>query len=276
VPNLSCIMGEGGNRFSFEKFSSHPFFRQVNEWLVEHAGIRRDAVVVDLGCGVGTVTEMILQRVDPQAGARIYAIDPSPSALAIARSRIRSRIVQFLEGTAERLSQLVPWADVVLFCNAIHLVREKALVAREAMRVLREGGVFAFNTTFFEGAYPPETVRFYTLWILRAIRSLREQGIQVARGVKATAMQWLTPEQYAELLARAGFGEIRMEVHTQPLSQQSLEDISEFDLFIEGALPGVALETGSVALKEGVRQAFAELGLAFVPRNWLQVIARRI
>lgn len=269
-------MGEGRYRFSFEKFSSHPFFRQVNEWLVEHAGIRHDAVVVDLGCGVGTVTEMVLQRVDPQAGARIYAIDPSPSALAIARSRVRSRIVQFLEGTAERLSQLVPRADVVLFCNAIHLVREKALVVQEVMRVLREGGVFAFNTTFFQGAYPTETVRFYTLWILRAIRCLKEQGIQVARGVRATAMQWLTPEQYAELLARAGFGEIRMELHPQLLSQQSLLDISEFDLFIEGALPGVALETGSAALKEGVRQAFAELGLSFVPRNWLQVIARRI
>lgn len=267
-------MGEG-RLFSFEKFSSHPFFRQVNEWLVEHAGISRDATVVDLGCGVGAVTELILRRLDPEAGAAVYAVDPSPSALAIARERVRSRIVRFLEGTAERLSHLVPRADVVLFCNAIHLVREKALAVQEIFRVLREGGVFAFNTTFFEGAYPPETVRFYTVWILRAIRHLKQQGIQVARGVRATAMQWLTPQQYAALLADAGFGEIRMELQPHLLSEQSLIDISEFDLFIEGALPGVMPEVGSEALKEGVRQAFAELGLTSVPRNWLQVIARR-
>ncbi len=264
------------HRFSFAKFSAHGFFRAVNAWLVEHAGIPTNATVVDLGCGVGTVTEMILERLDPRAGAVVYAIDPSPSALEIARSRIRSSIVRFLRGTAERLSQLVPQADVVLFCNAIHLIQEKALVCREVVSVLRRGGVFAFNTTFFEGAYPPETVRFYTVWILRAVRFLKQRGIEFTRGAKATAMRWLTPAQYAEMLEEVGFGEIRMELQTQPLSEQSLLDISEFDLFIEGALPGVPLEIGAQALQEGVRQAFRELGMTAVPRTWLQVIARRV
>ncbi|MDR7438451.1 MAG: methyltransferase domain-containing protein [Armatimonadota bacterium] len=268
-------MDSPGHRFSFEKFSAHPFFRAVNAWLVEHARLSRNATVVDLGCGVGTVTEMILERLDPQAGALVYAIDPSPSALEIARARIRSSIVRFLQGTAERLSQLVPQVDAVLFCNAIHLVQEKALVCREVLSVLRKGGVFAFNTTFFEGAYPPETIRFYTVWVLRAIRFLRRQGIELARGVKTTAMRWLTPEQYAEMLTRTGFREIQMELHTHALSEQSLLDISEFDLFIEGALPGVPLEIGSQALQEGVRQTFQELGLTAVPRTWLQVIASR-
>jgi len=263
------------HRFSFEKFSAHPFFRAVNAWLVEHARISRNAAVVDLGCGVGTVTEMILERLDPQAGAVVYAIDPSPSALEIAQSRIRSSIVRFLRGTAERLSQLVPQVDAVLFCNAIHLVQDKALVCREVLSVLRKGGVFAFNTSFFEGAYPPETLRFYTMWVLRAIRFLRRQGIELARGVKVTAMRWLTPEQYAEMLAQTGFGEIQMELQTHALSEQSLLDISEFDLFIEGALPGVPLEVASQALQEGVRQAFREIGWTAVPRTWLQVIARR-
>ncbi len=268
-------MGKPGWQFSFEKFSAQPFFRQVNAWLVEHAGIRPDAVVVDLGCGVGTVTEMVLPYLNPASGAVVYAVDPSPSALEIARARIRSRMVRFLEGTAERLSQLVPRVDVVLFCNAIHLIEQKAAVCREILSVLREGGVFAFNTTFFEGAYPPETVRFYTLWILRAIRLLKQQGIAVVRGVKATAMQWLSPEQYAELLKATGFQEIHMEQVTQHLPLSALLDISEYDLFIQGALPGVPLPQGSQALQEGVRQTFQDLGLTSVPRNWLQVIARR-
>ncbi len=136
-------MRKPGWQFSFEKFSAQPFFRQVNTWLVEHAGIRSDAVVVDLGCGVGTVTEMVLHYLDPASGAVVYAVDPSPSALEIARARIRSRMVRFLEGTAERLSQLVPRVDVVLFCNAIHLIEQKAAVCREILSVLREGGVFA-------------------------------------------------------------------------------------------------------------------------------------
>ncbi|MER3456555.1 MAG: hypothetical protein C4304_06660 [candidate division GAL15 bacterium] len=265
----------GERTFGFEKFSSHGFFREVNRWLVEHVGIRPGDVVVDLGCGPGAVTELILEHVKPEAGGVVVAIDPSRSALEVARKRVRSAVVRFLEGTAERLSQLVPAADVVLFCNAIHLVQDKVAVVREVLAVLRPGGVFAFNTTFFEGAYPPETVRFYKLWMLRAVRYLRERGLEVARGVKATAMRWLSPEEYQALLRTYGFADVRVHLQRQELSCQSLEDISEFSLFIEGALPGVPLQEASEALKLGVRQAFQELALAAVPRNWLQVIARR-
>lgn len=266
---------EGERTFGFEKFSAHGFFREVNRWLVEHVGIRPGDTVVDLGCGPGAVTELILPHVDPEAGGVVYAIDPSPSALEVARQRIRSAVVRFLEGTAERLSQLVPRADVVLFCNAIHLVQDKLAVVREALAVLRPGGAFAFNTTFFEGAYPPETLRFYKLWMLRAVRHLKERGFEVARGVKATAMRWLSPDEYGALLRTSGFRDVRVYLQRQELSCESLEDISEFSLFIEGALPGVPLEEACEALKLGVRQAFQELALATVPRNWLQVIARR-
>jgi ubiquinone/menaquinone biosynthesis C-methylase UbiE len=266
---------EGERTFGFEKFSSHGFFREVNRWLVEHVGIRPGDTVVDLGCGPGAVTELILEHVDPKAGAVVYAIDPSPSALEAARRRIRSAVVRFLEGTAERLTQLVPAADVVLFCNAIHLIQDKLAVVREAAAVLRPRGAFAFNTTFFEGAYPPETLRFYKLWMLRAVRHLKERGLEVARGVKATAMRWLSPSEYEALLRGHGFEDVQVHLHRQELSCQSLEDISEFSLFIEGALPGVPLEEACEALKVGVRQAFQELALATVPRNWLQVIARR-
>jgi ubiquinone/menaquinone biosynthesis C-methylase UbiE len=269
-------MGNEDERtFGFEKFTSHPFFREVNRWLVQHVGIRPGDTVVDLGCGPGAVTELILEHVDPDRGAVVYAVDPSRSALEVARQRVRSAVVRFLEGTAERLSQLVPSADVVLFCNAIHLVQDKLAVVREALAVLRPGGVFAFNTTFFEGAYPPETLRFYKLWMLRAVRHLKDRGLEVARGVKATAMRWLSPEEYEALLRSQGFADVRVSLQRQELSCQSFEDISEFSLFIQGALPGVPLAEACEALKLGVRQAFQELALATVPRNWLQVIARK-
>ena len=60
-----------------------------------------------------------------------------------------------------------------------------------------------------------------------------------------------------------------------PVTLKGIEDISEYSLFIEGALPGVPLEIGAEALKVGVRQAMEELSLRAVPRIWLQAIARR-
>lgn len=267
---------EESERFSFERFARHPFFRQVNAWLVSHTDIRADSSVVDLACGPGAVTELILGELDETLpGACVYAVDPSSSALEQARLRIRSRIVHFIQGTAERLATLVPQVDRIVFANAVHLIADKAAVFDQIFRSLRPGGVLAFNTTFFHGAYAEGTARYYKLWVLRAMRWLAEQGHSVTRGAKATAMQWLTIEQYRELLRSVGFADPVISLHEKPLSKESLQDIGSFSLFIEGALPGVPLDIGAEALRLGADQAFAELKLSVVPRNWLQVIVQR-
>jgi len=262
-------------RFSFAKFAAHPFFREVNAWLVARAGIRPGADVVDLGCGPGAVTELILESMGRPPLGRVFAVDPSGSALVQAAQRLQSAVVRFIQGTAERVNSLVPPVDTVVFANAIHLVQDKALVIASISSILRPGGVLAFNTTFFEGAYPNDTYRFYKVWVLRAMRWLQERGHVVARGVKATARQWLSPDEYRHLLHVTGFADTEMEFQEKQLPVAAWEDISEFSMFIEGALPGVPLEVGAEALKVGVRQAFQELRLEAVPRIWLQAIARR-
>src|SRR3990170_6208952 len=110
-------------RFSFDKFAAHPFLREVNEWLVARAGIRPGTDVVDLGCGPGAVTELILTRMGVPPQGRVFAIDPSPSALAQAAHRVQSAVVRFIQGTAERLRPPGPPAGTLIFCNAIHLVQ---------------------------------------------------------------------------------------------------------------------------------------------------------
>ncbi len=264
-----------GERFSFAKFAAHPFFREVNAWLVARAGIRPGSDVVDLGCGPGAITELILQRMGLPPLGRVFAIDPSESALLLAAQRIQSAVVRFIQGTAERLNGLVPQVDTVVFCNAIHLVQDKAQVIGGISKVLRPGGVLAFNTTFFEGAYAGDSLRFYKHWGLRAMRLLREKGHAVVREAKATAMQWLTPEEYRRLLEESGFVQNVVEFQEKQLPCQAWEDISEFSMFIEGALPGVPLEIGMEALKEGARQTFRDLNLQTVPRIWMQVVAQR-
>jgi ubiquinone/menaquinone biosynthesis C-methylase UbiE len=262
-------------RFSFARFAGHSFFREVNEWLVARAGITPGSDVVDLGCGPGAVTELILKWMGVPPQGRVFAIDPSPSALVQAAQRVQSAIVSFTQGTAERVSQLVPLVDAVIFANAIHLVQDKAQMLAGISNVLRPGGVLALNTTFFDGAYAPGTQAFYRLWVLRAMRWLRNRGRSVARGVKATAMEWLSPEEYRSLLEATGFGETHIELQEKHLSRQAWEDISDFSLFIRGALPGIPLALGAEALKIGVRQAMEELKLEAVPRIWLQLVARR-
>src|SRR5213595_3023484 len=112
----------GDERYSFEAFTQHPFFTEVNRWIVERVICPGRRKVVDLGCGPGAVTKLILERLDDARNAKVIGIDPSPSALSKARAAIHSRVVEFIEGSAEWVSRLVSSADAVVFLNAIHLV----------------------------------------------------------------------------------------------------------------------------------------------------------
>src|SRR3989442_5115124 len=73
-------------RFSFEAFTRHPFFTEVNRWIVERVIGPGRRKIVDLGCGPGAVTKLILERLggDPR-NVEVIGIDPSPSALSKAR-----------------------------------------------------------------------------------------------------------------------------------------------------------------------------------------------
>lgn len=264
------------DRFSFSPFASHPFFAELNRWIVDRVMAQPRHTIVDLGCGPGAVTQLIVERLAPGSAGHVIGIDPSESALMRARAAVKSSVAEFITGTAERLSRLVSSADAVVFCNAIHLVPDKARVMAEVRRVLPVGGVFAFNTTFFNGAYVEGTSGFWRRWVVRSVQVLRERGIEMVRGAKATAMQWLTPEEYSALLREAGFGPPAMQLIPVQMRKDSLADISRFSLFIEGALPGVPLPDACAALQEGLNRTFAEMGVSEVPRNWLQCVATAV
>ena len=115
---------------------------------------------------------------------------------------------------------------------------------------------------------------FWRRWVVRAVQFLRERGIEVqhTHADRAQAMQWLSPDEYAALCTEAGFRPTTVELLRVEMTPESLEDIGRFSLFIEGALPGVPLETGAEALQEGLRRTLGELGVRSVPRNWLECV----
>lgn len=262
------------DRFSFTPFTLHPFFTQVNRWIIDKVICPGRQVIVDLGCGPGAVTKLILERISgAEPPPRVIGVDPSPSALAKARAAISSRLAEFKEGTAELLSRLVPPADAVVFLNAIHLVQDKHQVLGEIRRAMKPRGLLGFNSTFFAGAYVEGTSGFWRRWIVRAVQALREKGIAVKHEGHAAAMQWLSADDYAAACTAAGFRPTSVELVTVDMTYASLADIGRFSLFIEGALPGVPLEEGSEALRVGLERTMDELKVERVPRNWLEVVA---
>ena len=267
------------NDFGYEAFAGNPFYTEINRCLVRLTGLEPPCTVVDLGAGTGAVTRLIAEELKCVGDeSEIIAVEPSRSALAIARRNLETAngvLVRFVQADAERFSQFVGGpVHAVFFCNAIHLVRKKTVVVREMYRSLQMGGTLSLNTSFFVGAEPPESLPFYRRTMSKALRYLRRRyGLFPDRDQRAVARQPLSREQYIDLLETNGFQVRKNEVVTVPMPLKGFEDISGYSLFIEGALPGIPLDLGKEALQLGVREAFAELGLETSPRNWLLVVA---
>jgi ubiquinone/menaquinone biosynthesis C-methylase UbiE len=272
---------------SFEAFAAHPFYTAVNRSLVQRALARVVArtpgaplTMVDMACGTGAVTRLIAEELARQGRkARLIAVDPSADALRLAQQRNEELGIEAscFEGGVDELSSLVHEADGAFFCNAIHLIAEKGATFRQMAAILAPGGVFACNSAFYQGSSDESTIRFSRLWIRRSVQWLRKAhpDARLSREAKAIATQWLTPEEYSSLLLESGFRQVETVQNLVMLSQDGLRDLGQYWLFIRGALPGVPLALGAAALGATVYETCQELGMAEVPRMWLQMVARK-
>jgi ubiquinone/menaquinone biosynthesis C-methylase UbiE len=272
--------------YTFDPFTRHQFYTDVNWSLVERAiqllddshPSGEELRVVELASGTGAVTEQILNALAQRGRpATVIGVEPSAEAIAVAERRLAGRPVSFVQGDAADLGRVIGRADAVFFFNAIHLLPDKDEAVATITRVLRPGGCLAINSAFYSGTYAEGTERFYHLWTRRALGWLREHypSVRPSHHGKTVAMQWLSPEEYIAVLERQGLEVQLTQEERVQMPLRAWQDIGRYWLFIEGALPGVPVPIGADALEAAAAQAFAELQLGAVPRNWLQLVACR-
>ena len=269
----------GAGNLSFKWFAEHGFYGTVNTHLVDLAEIRPGQRIVELACGTGAVTRLLLDRLRGARDSLVIAIDSSAASLREAvegLGNVRDVALEFIQGQVEALSETVKErVDGIVFCNGIHYVEDKGQLLVQVSDTLKPGGTFSFNTSFFQGAHLPETEQFYRRWMFKAIRILRSRYDLMPKSDKVQSRRQLTPEQYNDLLLSHGFAILSHAVQPTPVPLEGWVDISRYEDFVAGAMPGVPLEQGSEVLQEGVRQTFLELELESVPRNWLSVVAQK-
>lgn len=114
--------------------------RQV---LLQHANLKPNQQILDIGCGTGTFAVMAKQL---HSSIDVVGLDPDPKALARASEKAaKARVaVQFDRGFADALEYPSETFDSVFSSFMFHHLesssREKTL--REVARVLRPGGRF--------------------------------------------------------------------------------------------------------------------------------------
>jgi ubiquinone/menaquinone biosynthesis C-methylase UbiE len=110
------------------------------------ADLRPGEVVLDLGSGAGADVLISARRVAP--GGRVFGLDMTPEMLDLARRNAAAAgvdNVEFVRGYLEDVPLPDGSVDVVISNCVINLAADKAVVLREAARVLRPGGRFAVS-----------------------------------------------------------------------------------------------------------------------------------
>lgn len=136
---------------------------QFLEWLVPDPGGRW----LDVGCGNGAFTELIVDRGAP---ASVIGIDPSEDQLAFARSRLITQSVDFRHGDAMALDFAADDFDIAVMSLVIFFVPKPATGVAEMVRVVRPGGTVAAYAWHMEGGGFP----YYALQ-----REMRSMGLAV-------------------------------------------------------------------------------------------------
>jgi ubiquinone/menaquinone biosynthesis C-methylase UbiE len=278
----SPLVAHESDEYSFDEFSSQSFYRRVNSRLIDMSGVFNHHKIIDLGCGTGGITKLILDRLTGTKETVIYAVDHSASALRSAVDELGDRkeaAIRFVHAEVQNLASSVnEQVDAVIYCNSIHYVNDKVGLLKQIRERLKPGGILAFNTSFFDGSHPPESHDFYRRWMMRSLRTLRrDHGLFPDKSVDKTgARRQLTTEEYEQLLEEAGFEIVKLENTRVQVPESGFHHISGFRDWIEGIMPGVPLGKGRDALQKSLKQVFKEMDLETVPRVWLGITATRV
>ncbi len=116
--------------------SSQPQQAWATEVLARIAGLASDATVLDVGCGTGRVTELLLALV-PRG--RVLAIDASTEMVQLARSRLGDRAEVWCQDVLDL--ELDEPVDVILSTAALHWVNDHDRLWVRLAQALRPGGV---------------------------------------------------------------------------------------------------------------------------------------
>ena len=156
--------------------------------------------VLDLGCGPGTTITALAERLP---GVRWVGGDLAGRMLRLARRRLAGRGVDgaLLRLDALRLPLATASLDAVIGHSFLYLVADDLAVLREARRVLRQGGRAAFMEPA-AGYVPPARV-FGVSADPRFLASIPPWRVMSRRHRR------YTPAEFGQVLAAAGFGDIR-------------------------------------------------------------------
>jgi SAM-dependent methyltransferase len=225
-------------------------------WL--RVGPQRDWL--DVGCGTGALTDVILEHADPRS---VKGIDPSSGFVEYAKAHIRSPIASFEVGDAQSLPVGAGEVDVAVAGLVLNFVPQPERAVAEMTRAVRPGGTVAAYV--WDYAENMELMRYF--W--DAAIALDRAADALDEGRRFPICH---PAPLAELFADAGLHAVEVRPIDVPTRFRDFDDY--WSPFLGGQAPAPAY---AMSLSEERRSALRDrirASLPIAPDGSIDLIAR--
>ena len=129
---------------NYDRYLGTFYFEPYAADLVDRLKMAENAAVLEVACGTGIVTRQLRNRLS--ASGRLVATDLNPDMLAFARKKFSAdEAIEWQQADAQNLPFADGSFDAVVCQFGVMFFPDKELAFREALRVLRPGGVYLFN-----------------------------------------------------------------------------------------------------------------------------------
>jgi SAM-dependent methyltransferase len=203
-----------------------PAFRAWRQTTNDRLHLRRDAIVVDVGCGLGTAAIDLRARVGPNGA--VIGVDPSATMIDRARQNVSG--VRFEIGDATALPFDDESLDAYRAERVFQWLPDQPAALGEAHRVLRPGGRIAIMDADHDGILLNAHDRALTR--------------RIVHGICDTATEGWTGRRLGGLLRAAGFVDVDVEV--SPLATADHGNYGQFC----AVFAGTALAAGVISAAE--------------------------
>jgi SAM-dependent methyltransferase len=241
VPESAEVWASGNAYEPYVGRWSRLVARQFLAWLAVPRGGRW----LDVGCGTGALSEVILEVTSPVA---VVGVDPSTGYAAFARRRVQDPRARFAVGDVRALPFPAADFDAVVSGLVLNFIPEPAAAVSEIARVTRPGGVVGAYVWDYAGGM--ELMRHFWDAAVALDPSAREldEGIRFAAICRAAAL--------AELFRGAGLRGVETLAIDVPTVFRDFDDYWTPFLGGQGPAPGYAIslsEERQAALRERIR-----------------------
>ena len=198
---------------------------------------------LDVGCGTGALTQMIVDRADPRS---VRSIDPSPGFVAYAKAHVTGGCATFEVGDAQALPIETASVDAAVAGLVLNFVPQPHRAVAEMARTVRHGGVVAAYVWDYAGEM--ELMRRF--W--DAAATLDPATLELDEGRRFPIC---APGPLANLFTQAALDDVEVRAVDIPTVFRDFDDYWSPFLGGQGPAPGYAMsldETRRAALRDQI------------------------